>query len=52
MFVTWIAFSIQNQMEKQRELDERILCIGIQITPMARKQVETDMIQEIAKYLC
>ena len=29
--------SLQNQKEKQRELDERILRIGIQITSVARK---------------
>jgi len=29
--------SLQNQKGKQRELDERILHIGIQITPVTRK---------------
>jgi len=42
--------SLQNQKEKLRELDETILRIGVQITPVARKQLQSYMMRETSKY--
>jgi hypothetical protein len=42
--------NVRGTPEKQRELDERILRIGIQITPVARKYVQSYMIHETSKY--
>jgi hypothetical protein len=42
--------SLQNQKEKQRDIDERIVRIGTQITSVARKQVQRYMMRETSRY--
>jgi hypothetical protein len=43
--------SLQNQKERQRDIDERIVRIGTQITSVARKQVQRYMKHETSKYI-
>jgi hypothetical protein len=44
------GLSLQNQKEKQRDIDERTVRIGTQITSVARKQVHRYMMHESSRY--